>query len=80
VCEIVSPGHVRKDTLLLPLLLQRHAVPFYWLIWPEDRTLIAHQLDSDHFRVVATLTDQSRARIPPSEAIEIDLAYMFGEG
>ncbi len=28
VCEIVSPGHERKDTLLLPLLLQRHAVFF----------------------------------------------------
>ena len=38
VCEIVSPGHERKDTLTLFLLLQRHRVPFYWLIWPEDRT------------------------------------------
>ncbi len=28
VCEIVSPGHERKDTLKLFLLLQRHRVPF----------------------------------------------------
>ena len=27
VCEIVSPGHERKDTLTLLLLLQRHGVP-----------------------------------------------------
>jgi hypothetical protein len=27
VCEIVSPGHKRKDTLDLFLLLQRHRVP-----------------------------------------------------
>ncbi|WP_366931553.1 Uma2 family endonuclease [Thiocapsa sp.] len=39
VCEIVSPGHERKDTLTLFLPLQRHRVPFYWLIWPESRTL-----------------------------------------
>jgi hypothetical protein len=44
--EIVSPGHERKDTLQLPLLLRRHRVPYYWLIWPEDRVLIAHALDA----------------------------------
>ena len=53
VCEIVSPGHKRKDTLDLFLLLQRHRVPYYWIIWPEDRVLIAHQLDGagdlDHY-------------------------------
>lgn len=44
LCEIVSPGHERKDTPHLFRLLQRHQVPFYWLFWPEDRVLIAHQL------------------------------------
>jgi Uma2 family endonuclease len=79
VCEIVSPGHERKDTLLLPLLLQRHSVPFYWLIWPEDRTLIAHRLDGGYFRVIATLKGPNRARIPPFDAVEIDLADILGE-
>jgi Uma2 family endonuclease len=78
VCEIVSPGHERKDTLQLPLLLQRHRVPFYWLIWPEDRVLIAHQLDGANYRTIATLKDQARARVPPFEAIELDLAYILG--
>jgi Uma2 family endonuclease len=78
VCEIVSPGHERKDTLHLPLLLERHQVPWYWLIWPEDRVLIAHQLDGGHYRVIATLKDQPRARIPPFDAIELDLAAMLG--
>ena len=78
VCEIVSPGHERKDTLHLPLLLQRHKVPYYWLIWPEDRTLIAHTFVDGHYKVIATLKDETRARIPPFEAIELDLAYMLG--
>ena len=79
VCEIVSPGHERKDTLTLFLLLQRYRVPFYWLIWPEDRVLIAHQLDGDSYRVVKTITGQSRARIPPFDSVELDLAYILGE-
>lgn len=78
VCEIVSPGHERKDTLTLPLLLQRHQVPLFWLIWPEDRVLTAHWLDGGHYRVIATLKDQTSARVPPFDAIALDLAYILG--
>ena len=80
VCEIVSPGHERKDTLTLFLLLQRKRVPFYWLIWPEDRVLIAHQLDGDNYRVIKTITGESSARIPPFDSVELDLTYILGEG
>ena len=79
VCEIVSPGHERKDTLTLFLLLQRHRVPFYWLIWPEDRILVAYGLDGEHYRVIATLSEPARVRVPPFEEIEIDLAYILGD-
>jgi Uma2 family endonuclease len=83
VCEIVSPGHERKDTLTLFLLLQRHRVPYYWLIWPEERTLIAHRLDGEGYRVIATVSqptaEQARARIPPFDSVEIDLAYILGD-
>ena len=79
VCEIISPGHERKDTLTIFLLLQRHRVPFYWLIWPEDRTLVAYRLDGDHYRVIATLSEPVRARIQPFDEIELDLAYLLGD-
>ncbi len=79
VCEIVSPGHERKDTLTLFLLLERHRVPYYWLIWPEDRTLVAWGLDGDHYRVIATHTEPVPARIPPFDEIELDLAYVLGD-
>jgi Uma2 family endonuclease len=79
VCEIVSPGHERKDTLTLFLLLQRHRVPFYWLIWPEDRVLIAHAIASEGYRVVKTISGESRAGIPPFGEVELDLAYILGQ-
>lgn len=77
VCEIVSPGHERKDTHQLPLLLQRHRVPYYWLIWPEARKLVAHRLDGGTYRVVATLNSQRGARIPPFEEVTLDLGYIL---
>jgi len=40
----------------IPRLLQRHRVPWFWLINPEDRILIAHALGDGGYRAVATLT------------------------
>ncbi len=78
VCEIVSPGHEKKDTLTIPLLLRRHWVPYYWIIWPEDGALIAYSLDGGAWRVVATLKDRGRARLPPFDAVELDLGSVLG--
>jgi Uma2 family endonuclease len=77
VCEIVSPGHEKKDTLTIPLLLRRYRVPYYWLIWPEKETLVAHVLDGNEWRVAATLRGQDRGRLPPFEAVELDLSAIL---
>jgi len=53
-------------------------VPYYWLIWPEDRALIAYALEGDGYRVVRMLLDEPKARIPPFEELELDLAYILG--
>jgi Uma2 family endonuclease len=79
VCEIVSPGHERKDTLTLLLLLQRHRVPFYWLIWPEDRSLIAYQLEDGRYHIVAALSGATQTCIPPFDDIALDLGYILGD-
>jgi hypothetical protein len=82
--EIVSPGHELKDTRHLPLLLKRHRVPHDWLIWPETRTLRAHALQDGEWQTILTLqssgqaTDRTGARIPPFDAIELDLADLLG--
>ncbi len=83
VCEITSPGHERKDLFTNFMALQRYQVPFYWVISPEDRTLIAYQLVGEHYHVVfsAECTDPTHftaVKIPPFEASGIDLSYIFG--
>lgn len=82
VCEITSPGHERKDLFTNFMVLQRHRVPFYWVISPEDKTLIAYQLVGEHYHVVFaieyTAAEQVNAvRIPPFEEYGMDLAYVF---
>ena len=84
VCEILSPGHERKDLVHYFMLLQRSKVPYYWIISPEDRTVIAYVLDGGSYRVVFSAEYQydaaiRRVRIPPFESVEIDLHYVLGE-
>ena len=46
--------------------------------WREERTLIVHVLEDGDWRVVATLTDRDRARVPPFDAVELDLDAVLG--
>lgn len=82
VCEITSPGHERKDLFTHFMALQRYGVPFYWVISPEDKTLIAYQLVGEHYHVVFSLEcgsaeQASAVCIPPFEASGINLGYVF---
>jgi hypothetical protein len=58
---------------------QCHRVPYYWIIWPEDRVLVAHRLDGAGYRVIATRSGVATARVPPFDAIELDLTYILGD-
>ncbi len=83
-CEITSPGHERKDLFHNFMLLQRSKVPYYWVISPEDKTLIAYELDNEKYHVTFSVeygVDKSihKARIPPFSETEIDLQYIFGD-
>jgi len=84
VCEIVSPGHERKDMFYNFMLLQSYAVPYYWIISPEDKTIIAYHLVGENYHSVFSIEcnkpeDLKKVRIPPFEEVEIDLAYVFAE-
>ena len=83
VCEITSPGHERKDLFHHFILLQRSKVLYYWVISPEDKTLIAYELVDEKYQVGFSVacrepTDFEKARIAPFEEVEIDLGYIFG--
>jgi hypothetical protein len=60
--------------------LKRHRVLYYWLIWSEERVLVAHALDEGDWRAIATIKDHGHARIPPFESVELDLDALLGGG
>ncbi|PIE00052.1 MAG: hypothetical protein CSA79_05515 [Thiothrix nivea] len=84
VGEITSPGHERKDTITQLLRLQAYQVPYYWVISPEDKMLIAYALEAGNYRVAYPVecggdTDCGALKIVPFLEMSLDLGYVFGE-
>ena len=54
-----------------------------WIVSSEDLALIAYALDAGGYRAVFTAEGpdetSAKVRIPPFEAIEIDLGLLFGD-
>ncbi len=40
---------------------------------------MACQLDVEHYRLIATIAEPARVRVPPFDALELDLAYILGD-
>jgi len=79
VCEIVSPGHVAKDTVTIFNLLKEYKIPFYWIINPEEKILSAYQYSEDTYKVLVSVQNKAKVRLEPFTEIEFDLNYLFGE-
>lgn len=79
VCEITSPGHVSKDTVAILNILKNNKVPYYWIIDPEEKTIMVYQFSEDAYKLVDSVDGVSKVRLEPFQEIEFDLGYVFGD-
>lgn len=77
VCEILSPSNVAHDRVHKRRLYAAHGVPFYWIVDPEARTLEALRLHEGVWVDAGSHDDTATARIPPFEAIELEVGRLF---
>jgi Uma2 family endonuclease len=77
ICEVLSPSTRNFDRVKKMAIYARHQVEYAWLMDPVDRTLEVKQLQSGHWTDIAVFSD-GVIRTQPFEAIEIDLAKMWG--
>jgi Uma2 family endonuclease len=77
ICEVLSPSNVAYDRVTKRELYATHGVPFYWLIDPEARTLEALRLREGVWVDAGAFDDTAVARIPPFEAIELEVGRLF---
>ena len=77
VCEILSPGTMKKDRALKLPLYGRYGVAYIWLVDPLARTLEAYELREGAWVLPATLKDDDPVSIAPFAAVTFSLADLW---
>jgi Uma2 family endonuclease len=78
VCELVSPSNRRRDTVEKVRLYHRAGVVHYWLVDPEEQSLIVLQHEPDGYKVRLVASGDERVRAAPFEAVEFSVADLLG--
>jgi Uma2 family endonuclease len=78
VCEILSPSTARRDLGTKQRTLHAHGVPHLWIVDPEHSTLTVMRHAVEHSLRVLDAGVGDRVRAEPFDAIEIDVAEIFG--
>jgi Uma2 family endonuclease len=78
VCEILSASNASNDTVRKLRALHRAGVPNYWLLDPERLTLTVLRWTAEGYLEALTATAQETVRAEPFDAIELELAVIFG--
>jgi Uma2 family endonuclease len=78
VCEVLSTNR-RNDLIKKKRAHHRHAVPHYWLLDPEQETLSVNRWSADGYVEVLVADRDERVRAEPFEAVEIRVAFLFGD-
>lgn len=77
ICEVLSPSTAPRDRVTKRRLYAQAGVSFYWLIDPELRALEALALREGLWVELGVYDDSSTARIPPFDAIELEVGRLF---
>ena len=77
VCEILSPSTHWRDRGRKSDLYRRAGVPHLWLLDPQERTLEAFEARPEGWLRLGIWSDGDTPRIPPFEAIELDVAGLL---
>jgi Uma2 family endonuclease len=79
ICEVLSPSTaVRDRTEKLPLYA-RHGVSYFWIVDPVGCSLEVYRLGPDGYIVTLVVAGAEKVRAVPFDAIEIDLALIWGD-
>jgi len=78
-CEVVSPSTERLDRAKKMPVYAAAGVPHLWLVNPTACTVEVYRLADGRWLLLATHEGAQRVRAEPFEAVELDLAPLWGE-
>jgi Uma2 family endonuclease len=79
VCEVISAGRAKDDTLRKLRLYHRVAIPHYWIADPRDATLTVMRWSPAGYVTLLVAESDEVVRAEPFEAIELSVVALFGQ-
>jgi Uma2 family endonuclease len=73
VCEVASPSTRRIDRMVKSRLYLEHGVAWLWLVTPTEEMVEVFQQDAGRWVLMATSVGPEPARLPPFEALELEV-------
>lgn len=80
ICEVLSPGTMKKDRMLKMKVYARHSVAHLWLVDPLARTLETFALDNGLWTVTGLYADEDEVQAVPFEAMVLKLGDLWAGG
>jgi Uma2 family endonuclease len=77
VCEVLSPSTEAEDRADKMPLYAQAGVHDLWFVDPLARTLEAFALEAGAWRVLGTWRGETRVRVPPFDAMELEPAALW---
>jgi Uma2 family endonuclease len=78
VCEVLSPSTAILDRTRKQDIYRQNGVPWLWFVDPPSRTIEVLRLSGQDWVVAGTFGGESEARIPPFDAVAIDVGALWG--
>jgi Uma2 family endonuclease len=79
VCEVLSTSNAQNDLVTKFRVYHRCGVPHYWIVDPDNRSLIVYRCEPDGYLAVLTAMAGATVRAEPFDAIELRVGELFGE-
>ena len=78
IVEILSPSTLKRDITTKYELYQRHGVKEYWLVYPNDRTLLIYKLsDEGRYAAPEVFGEDDAVPVPLLGDLVIDMGKVF---
>jgi len=79
ICEIVSPGNAKDDTVKKLRLYHQVGIPHYWIVDPRDSTLTVMRWIEDGYVTLLRAERTEVVRAEPFQAIDLAVGTSFGD-
>ncbi|MCI4626395.1 MAG: Uma2 family endonuclease [Candidatus Magnetoovum sp. WYHC-5] len=79
VCEIVSIGSIKKDTITKKEIYEQYRVPEYWIVIPELQTIGIFTIEADKYQVFSWAEGEGIVSSKIIKGLQINIKDIFEE-